>query len=194
MRRILIFTALVMITIATGVGAMAAAGEAALPSHSSAPLVNTAGKHPSGQPGGGKLGQPGGGKLCSEIGSITGGGIDRIDGLPQNHLRFGFRTPRSFATAADAQRAARLLCALPAMPPGAYSCPADFGVDYNVNFLVAGDTQTVSFAAAGCETVDGAVHGWIIEGPADFWGALGATLGLPHAGRGTFAGLFPHTR
>ena len=85
---------------------------------------------------------------------------------------------------------AQAILALPAMPPGVYNCPADFGVSYFLVFTggnATGAGETVMFAdltPSGCQNGDissdgrSVDHFWTATSP-DFWSRLAGDLGVP---------------
>jgi hypothetical protein len=81
---------------------------------------------------------------------------------------------------------------LPAMPPGTYNCPADFGVSYFLLFTGGdpnGGGETVMIAhldPTGCQQGDISSDGQQVDHfwtatSSDFWSRLASDLGLPEA-------------
>lgn len=83
---------------------------------------------------------------------------------------------------ARVQEVARTLCALPRLnikPGDATSCPAAFGVGYELLFAEPGASITPVEISSGCEFVSGiGGYRWLLSSPG-FWPLLGATMGLP---------------
>lgn len=179
MRSLLVLTASVLGVIGIGIGALAASGQGALADPGQSHVLGTSAQ-PRGSAGSG---------FCGSVSSITGGVVHRVVALPQNHPRFSFPAVVRIGSAAAAKRLARTLCALPAFPPGIYSCPIDLGISYNVKFSLAGAKSTISVNPWGCETVGGAISPR--RATAGMWRVLGSAMGLRHATRSTFAGTIP---
>ncbi|MGD0594619.1 MAG: hypothetical protein ABSB54_13180 [Acidimicrobiales bacterium] len=182
MRSVLVLTAAVLGAIGIGIGAMAASGQAPLtaPTSHSHTVPAPAGSRTSPS----KAAASG---ICGEIGSVSGAVVDRVVAIPQNHPTFSFPAVVSIPSAATAQHVARLLCSLPAFPPGIYNCPVDLGISYNVVFAVGAASATVSVNPWGCETVNGDISPRAAA--PRLWSDLGAAMGLKHATRTTFAGM-----
>ena len=81
---------------------------------------------------------------------------------------------------------------LPAMPPGTYNCPADFGVSYVLLFTGGdpnGGGETVMIAhldPSGCQQGDISSDGQHVDHfwtatSSDFWSRLAGDLGVPEA-------------
>jgi hypothetical protein len=173
-RPIAAFVAAVVVVIGLGVGVLAATGDAALPNRSAS---------------GGPVKA---GDACSSAAGLTSLTVTRVVGLPQNHTTFSFTTPIVVNDRAAVGAAARLLCDLPPMPSGAFSCPADFGTTYVFSFSASGGAQPQLRAVLdpdGCRTVTGLGRTrWTSEAPATFWGDLGRSIGLQGATNATFSG------
>jgi hypothetical protein len=134
-----------------------------------------------------------GGALCAVTRHISGLEIRRINALPQNHETFTFPARITATSSRHARAVAQALCALPHMPAGTFSCPADWGITYRLVFS-AGDRKLapVTLDASGCETVSGLGLGrgrgrWIARSPA-FWGVLAVAAGITPADQATFVG------
>jgi hypothetical protein len=116
----------------------------------------------------------GGSGLCGQAGQVTrlvikrGGG--RILGLGRHSA---FRVKGTVTDPAKARSVAAAACALPPMPSGWMSCPADSGLTYRLLFSISGrELAPVSVDATGC----GAVRGlgqtrWTARSPG-FWRTL----------------------
>jgi hypothetical protein len=175
MRSVLALTAAVLASIGIGVGAIAAAGEAPL-----AAPAGTAAAHSSPATASSASG------ICGEVKSITGAVVHREVQFPQNHLKFSFPAVVRIHGTAGARGVARLLCSLPAFPPGTYNCPVDLGISYNIDFTMGAATATVSVEPGGCEMVGGDISPR--SSPNRLWHHLGTAMRLKHATRNTFAG------
>lgn len=163
-----------------------------------APAAGTAGAAPARASGSPSASGAGVGSamaaLCQDTTTVTSLQIVRIPGprVPQAQTAF----PRGFAVIgpAGARAVARALCALPAMPRGIMSCPAQFpGTSYQLRFTAAGRSlPPVTIEATGCDTVTGI-------GPARqatsarFWRVLATAAGLSPPGQSVFStGCEPH--
>lgn len=135
--------------------------------------------------------------LCSVANQVTGLTVTRS--RPLNAERFTF--PRR-VTASDAMAVralARDLCALPVMPTGVFYCPADWGVNYRLDFSLGADVTTgasravrpVVVHSTGCTQVTGLGATRRTLGSAPFYRAFGAAIGLAHATGVTFRGILP---
>lgn len=124
--------------------------------------------------------------------------------LPEN--RFGFSFPARVVVDHPGQvrSVARVLCSLSPMPAGTFSCPADLGIEYVLDFS-APDRRfaRVAVDASGCEGVSG-VASATLRATTTLWGALGRALGLtprpagptygyPFGSRGRAAAFVPPT-
>ncbi len=128
--------------------------------------------------------------LCKSISSLVHLVVTRTDEFPQNHLHFAFPAKETVGDQARVRAAAIALCALPVMPPGAYHCPADFGVNFHLAFSASNRAfGPVSADATGCEGVDGPGLGsrWVATSPA-FWVTLGKAMGLAKPSNSSFRG------
>jgi hypothetical protein len=131
---------------------------------------------------------PAAGTLCAQAGQVDRLTMSRADQFPQNHTRFTFPAKITITSARRAQAVARALCALPLFPHGTFSCPADFGVSYQLSFA-SGATRfpVVSVDPGGCEQVSGlGATRWARS--AAFWQLLGSAAGIPHPSNATFSG------
>ncbi len=84
--------------------------------------------------------------------------------------------------AAKAQNAYQATLALPVFPPGTYACPIDWGVTYQLTFLLAnGSNLTVTADPNGCSLVD--IPGTCLRsvGSSDYWSELAQDLGIPES-------------
>lgn len=111
---------------------------------------------------------------------VTSVAIQRTSANPQNHI------PPFTENVADADKAERLydaLLALPTMPPGTYSCPADFGLAYHLTFYNGSETVgTAVVKPEGCRAAtlpDGSVR-WSATDP-EFWQTFATTAGVPES-------------
>jgi hypothetical protein len=90
---------------------------------------------------------------------------------------------------------ARALCALPAMPPGTYSCPNDWAITYQLTFAAkARRFAPVTAEISGCQVVHGlgAVR-WTLTSPG-FWRTLAQAAGITTTGESVFGGTIPGRR
>jgi hypothetical protein len=117
--------------------------------------------------------------------------VDRltISRTSMNPGRFAFPAEITITAPRQAQAVARALCALPAMPSGAISCPADLGISYRLHFAADGRRfPPVTVQATGCQQVHGLGRArWTVRSPA-FWAVLGSAAGIRHASYRTFQG------
>lgn len=130
--------------------------------------------------------------LCESVANLTHLVVRRTDASPQNHFRFSFPAMVTVNDVALVREAARSLSALPRMPSGVHSCPADWGITYHLSFSSNARTfPTISIAATGCQSVSGLVPvRWVAPSP-EFWRILGKAMGLTKADQQTFAGSRP---
>lgn len=131
--------------------------------------------------------------LCGSVPTLDRLVVRRSDAIPQNHMRFSFPAEVTVTDAAKVRAAARALCALPEMPTGAISCPADFGIVYQLAFFAGGRAfPAVEVDATGCQTVSGLGHvRWVARSP-EFWLTLGGAMGLSSPGSAAFRGRWPN--
>jgi hypothetical protein len=114
--------------------------------------------------------------------------IDRLNLLHQN---FHFVVPAQITVtdARQAQTVARALCVLPPVGHRSYSCPADWGIRYQLRFAGRHHRfRPVTVAATGCTMVTGLGPVRMISGLSGFWSVLGKAAGLGHTSLATFAG------
>jgi hypothetical protein len=131
----------------------------------------------------------GGSGLCATTQSVQRLSVRRINSLPQNHEHFTFPAHVNVGDPGTARAIAQAACDLPPMPPGGFSCPADWGITYTLTF-VAGGTKSpaVTIDATDCQTVRGLGRvRWVARTPA-FWNMLGQAMDIPHADAATFRG------
>jgi hypothetical protein len=125
--------------------------------------------------------------LCAAASQVDSLTVIRNVAFPANHLRF--RSPPRVTTdrPQHARAVAQALCALPRMPRGPMSCPADLGVSYRLVFSAAGrQFAVVTIRAGGCQQVSGAGPvRWLARSPG-FWTVLEQATGEP--GPGSFLG------
>jgi hypothetical protein len=131
--------------------------------------------------------------VCTAAGDVDSLVVLRLDEFSGNHFRFTF-PPRVVArSAARAKVVARAVCALPPMPSGVFSCPADWGLTYRLDFGAPGRRFTpVIVDPTGCEQVSGAGQGRWLEGSGakPFWPELGLAVGVADASQ-AFGGCGP---
>jgi hypothetical protein len=127
--------------------------------------------------------------LCNAVSDLDSLVVRRVDAFPRNHIRFSFPAVVSVSDPAAVKKAATALCALPAMPRGPMSCPADLGITYELTFSQAGRPFPLVVASAtGCQGVTGLVPTrWAARTP-NFWRELGEAMGLAHPTWETFRG------
>ena len=107
--------------------------------------------------------------LCAAVSEVDSLTVTRLDQFPGNGLRFTFPPRIAASSPRQAQAVARAWCGLRQLPPGAYSCPADWGISYRLQFGATGRRDAVVTAdATGCQT----------EGEPRFWRALGQATGV----------------
>lgn len=131
--------------------------------------------------------------LCASAGTVTRLVVHRTDAFPQNHFRFSFPASVVVTEVAAVRSVARALCALPAMPDQAMSCPAGFGITYHLQFSRAQQQfRPVNLEATGCQMVRGlAQQRWIARSP-NFWRILGTAMRLENPSWATFRGTGPN--
>jgi hypothetical protein len=115
--------------------------------------------------------------------------VIRRNTIPQNYLSFSFPVRVTVSNRTQVRSVARALCALPVMPKGTYSCPADFGIAYQLVFSAPGLTiGPISAEPGGCEVVRGVgtTVRWVAH--SRFWPTLGTAMGLIQPSLKTFAG------
>jgi len=124
----------------------------------------------------------------SSAGTVTSLHIVRIHGVRVPQVRTAFPSGSVAIGPSGARAVARALCALPVMPPGIMSCPAQFpGTSYQLRFAAAGRSlPPVTIQATGCATVTGA--GRVRQATsARFWRVLAMAAGLSPPGQGVFS-------
>jgi hypothetical protein len=131
----------------------------------------------------------GGSGLCANTQSVQRLSIRRINSLPQNHEHFTFPAHVNVGDPGKARAVAQAACKLPPMPPGGFSCPADWGITYTLNFMLGGKKfPAVTIDATDCQEVKGLGRTrWVARTPA-FWSVLGQAMGIPHASNAAFRG------
>jgi hypothetical protein len=89
--------------------------------------------------------------------------------------------PQVQVTVTDASKVSSLFeaaLALPTVPEGTYSCPADFGVQYELAFTSGATVTRVGLEPNGCGWVS--IPGSSARSPdAAWWSQLSATLAIP---------------
>ena len=147
------------------------------------------------------------GPTAGPVSSRAAGPVDLCDGStaahvgrlrvtrshPLNPERFDLPALAASERVPALRALAAVLCALPRVGQGVFSCPIDLGVTYTLQFFLAPGpsrdalaVRPVSYDATGCQFVTGA--GTPRRASAAFTAALGAALGLRHATDATFAG------
>jgi hypothetical protein len=132
---------------------------------------------------------PAGQNVCAHTWDVDRLTIGRVNSFPHNPEYFTFPAQVTVTSADRSQAVAQQLCALPAMPSGTFSCPADLGIYYRLVFT-AGDSKLapVTVDATGCETVNGVGPvRWTALSP-EFWSVLATAAGIGPADQATFAG------
>ncbi len=132
--------------------------------------------------------------LCRSIPSLSKLTVVRKNGLPQNHMTFAFPADVTISNQIHVQNVAQALCALPMdRSHASISCPADFGIVYELTFFNKEETfPVVSFDPSGCQFVHGLVKAqWIMQSPG-FWRTLGTAMGINGANNSTFRGKGPN--
>ena len=130
--------------------------------------------------------------LCEQGVAVTHLTVRRTNEFPQNHIRFDFPADVTVASSSQARMVADAVCALPRMPSGTLSCPADLGIVYHLSFWAGGvEFRAVSVGATGCQVVRGlGVQRWVARSP-DFWRTLGVAMGLTRPDLAAFQGPPP---
>lgn len=136
---------------------------------------------------------PAGSTLCGSVSALDRLVVRRSDPFPQNHMRFSFPTEVTVTSAAAVRAAAQALCALPKMPSGTISCPADFGIAYHFVFFASKQAfPAVELDPSGCQEVRGlGLTRWAVRSP-HLWPALGSAMGLASPSYGAFRGNGPN--
>ena len=130
-----------------------------------------------------------GGGLCSSPGRVDRLVVERVNLIRQNHPRFTFPARITVSDPAQARSAAQAVCALPPMPSGSFSCPADWGIIYWLTFTADGKKlPPVRAEATGCGEVRGLGQiRWTVHSPG-FWRTLGTAMGIGHPDNPAFGG------
>jgi hypothetical protein len=126
---------------------------------------------------------PSAGPSCATAGQADSLTVTRVNLFPSHGLRFTF-PPRIVASSPRlAKAAARAWCSIQWPSSGAvYSCPADWGLSYRVQFDAAGRRiAMIDPDATGCQ--------W--KGMDRFWLVLGKATGVPDPAT-AFRGCDPH--
>jgi len=124
--------------------------------------------------------------VCADAAHVDRLAISRTSTNP-GHFTFPARV--TVSAPRQARAVAHALCALPTMPSGTISCPADLGISYGLRFAAGGHRlPPVTVQATGCQRVSGLGRTrWTARSPA-FWGVLGAAAGIHPASYQTFRG------
>ena len=132
--------------------------------------------------------------LCQDTATVTSLQIVRLPGprVPQAQTA----SPNGFAAIgpSGARAVAWALCALPVMPRGIMSCPAQVpGTSYQLRFTAGGRSlPPVTIEATGCDTVTGVGQARQATS-ARFWRVLATAAGLSPPGQSVFSrGCEPH--
>jgi hypothetical protein len=134
-------------------------------------------------------GTAGGSGVCAAPGRAASLTVERVSAFPRNHLRFAFPPLVTVSDPGQLRTVARAACALPPMPSGAMSCPADLGISYRLSFTATGRRfPVVRIQAGGCGEVRGLGRTrWTARSPG-FWRTLGTALGISHPDAAAFTG------
>jgi hypothetical protein len=130
--------------------------------------------------------------VCANPAQVDRLTIDRLNLLHER--RFFFPAQITVTDARHAQAVTRALCALPPVGHRSFSCPADWGVRYQLRFAVRQHWfRPVTVAATGCWLVTGLGPVRVIPG-FGFWSVLGKAAGLGHTSYRPFVGtaVVPH--
>lgn len=129
------------------------------------------------------------GALCGNADRVDRLVVERVNLIRQNHPYFTFPPKITVSDPAKARSVAQAACALPPMPRGPMSCPADAGIVYRLTFTTGGKKlPPVRAEATGCHEVRGIGQTrWTARSP-DFWQTLGAVMGIGHPNNSTFGG------
>jgi hypothetical protein len=122
--------------------------------------------------------------LCTDISHLDTLVVS-LAGAPQRgHLPVALPAGITFRDPVRVQAVVAALCALPAVAPGAVSCPADFGGSYRLVFAAGQRAYAPALVRmAGCRTVSGL--GPVRATTAAFWILLARELGTRHPMGGT---------
>ena len=115
----------------------------------------------------------GGSGLCGQAGQVTRLVVKRGGRILGLRRHSAFRVKGTVTDPATARSVAAAACALPPMPSGAMSCPADSGLTYRLLFSISGrELAPVSVDATGCGEVRGLGQArWTARSPG-FWRTL----------------------
>jgi hypothetical protein len=128
--------------------------------------------------------------------------IPKVDRLivtrraPGNEFQFTFPSVVTVHNASAAHAVASAACELPYLPPGAYNCPVEFLVSYQLDFAVKGEKgmggEIIDLHPTGCQGVTGLKEG---RTPTpSFYRLLARTMGLRDYNNFTFGGTFSKAR
>jgi len=133
----------------------------------------------AGSTGAGSTGARNGG-LCASRGGLTSLVVRRVGVLPLLRQEETRVRARSKVAAANAQKVAAEICALPRAPRGARSCPIAIGITYKLYFTAGSrHFRTVTARVTGCQQVTGAGQPRTAAGQPGFWVALAKDVQLP---------------
>ena len=120
------------------------------------------------------------GPLCRSPGAVNHLVVRRTGVISRaGEQRFAFPALVTVTSAAQARTVASALCALPAQPAGVTSCPADFGIGYQLRFAAGRHHfHVVTLQATGCEIVSGLGKPRTIAHTPGFWAVLGRAMRL----------------
>jgi hypothetical protein len=125
--------------------------------------------------------------VCTNATHVDHLTIDRLNPLHQN-FRFSVPAQITVTDARQAQAVARALCALPPVGHRSFSCPADWGIRYQLRLAARQHWfGPITVDATGCTMVTGLGSVRLIDGYG-FWSVLGNAAGLSHASLTAFAG------
>jgi len=130
--------------------------------------------------------------LCRDAATVTSLEIVRPHGIRVPELKTVLPNDVTVTDPALVRAVARALCALPRMPRGVLSCPAQLlGTAYTLHFTVNGRSlPLVTIDATGCETVTGVGPVRRITSSA-FWQVLAKAIGVRPPGPPVFGGDSP---
>lgn len=133
-------------------------------------------------------------QLCDAVNQVERLSVTRTDAFPQNGFTFSFPARVTVRSADAARGVAQALCALRPVPPTrTYSCPADFGIVYHLDFTLKSrrPVRPVTVDATGCGFAKGARGSQMALATPSFWEILGRAMGLAHPTNATFRGSRP---
>jgi hypothetical protein len=115
----------------------------------------------------------GGSGLCGQAGQVTRLVVKRGGRILGLGRQSPFRVKGTVTDPAEVRSVAEAACALPPMPSGAMSCPADSGLTYRLLFSISRrELAPVSVDATGCGEVKGLGQTrWTARSPG-FWRTL----------------------